>query len=79
MEAHAELSHEMAHLYMTGVRQGLFRHLDPELAGRLIQDMIMSTAKTIIGSHQPTVRAAEITGGLRDFLLAGLRSETLAD
>jgi AcrR family transcriptional regulator len=79
MDAHVGLSHEMAHLYMTGVGEGKFRHLDPELAGRLIQDMIMSTAKTIIGSNQPTVRAAEITGGLRDFLLAGLRSETLPD
>jgi AcrR family transcriptional regulator len=79
MEAHAGLSHEMAHLYMTGVDEGIFRRLDPELAGRLIQDTIMSTAKTIIGSNQPTVRAAQITGGLRDFLLAGLRSDTLTD
>jgi hypothetical protein len=69
----------MAHVYMTGVDEGIFRRLDPELAGRLIQDTIMSTAKTIIGSNQPTVRAAQITGGLRDFLLAGLRSDTLTD
>ena len=76
MNAHVGLSREMAQIYVTGVKEGVFRRLDPELAGRLIQDAIMSTAKTIIGSPHPAVRAAEITGGLRDFLLSGLRSET---
>ncbi|CAN5739626.1 TetR/AcrR family transcriptional regulator [soil metagenome] len=76
MVAHAGLSREMGHIYMTGVREGVFRSIDPELAGRLIQDTIMSTAKTIIASPQPAVRAAEITGGLRDFLLSGLSAET---
>ncbi|MEX1038604.1 MAG: TetR/AcrR family transcriptional regulator [Acidimicrobiia bacterium] len=79
MDAHAGLSREMGQIYMTGVNEGVFRRLDPELAGRLIQDTIMSTAKTIIGSEQPAVRAAEITGGLRNFLLSGLRSETSTD
>jgi AcrR family transcriptional regulator len=76
MIAHARLSREMGHIYMTGVKEGVFRSIDPELAGRLIQDTIMSTAKTIIASDQPAVRAAEITGGLRDFLLSGLSAET---
>ncbi|MEX1249290.1 MAG: TetR/AcrR family transcriptional regulator [Acidimicrobiia bacterium] len=79
MDAHAGLSREMGQIYMTGVNEGVFRRLDPELAGRLIQDTIMSTAKTIIGSEQPAVRAAEITGGLRNFLLSGFRSETSTD
>ncbi len=75
MEAHIDLSGAMAGLYMSGVAEGIFRPLDPELAGRLIQDSIMSAAKTVIGSDSPELRAQVVTAGLRDFLLAGLRAQ----
>lgn len=70
--AHSGLSGEMASLYRAGVEEGALRALDPELAGRLIQDTIMSAAKTIIGSKDPKARADVVVGDLVGFLLAGL-------
>lgn len=72
MTAHAELSREMAAAYRTGVADGTLRKLDPELVGRLFQDLIMSAAKTVIASAEPRSRAATVTSDIRVFLLAGL-------
>ena len=76
MVAHASLSREMANVYVTGVKEGVFRKLDPELAGRLIQDAIMSAAKTVIGSDDPASRLEGIVADLLSFLLGGLRIDT---
>lgn len=73
--AHADLAKEMGNVYMRGVEQGLFRRLDPALAGRLIQDSIMSAAKTIISSSDPASRAPELSGQLIKFLLWGLQPD----
>jgi AcrR family transcriptional regulator len=70
--AHSGLSGEMADLYRAGVREGTMRSLDPELAGRLIQDTIMSAAKTIIGAKDPAARADVVVKDLTEFLLSGL-------
>lgn len=69
LESHTDLSHEMAGLYMRGVEEGLFRPMPPALAGRLIQDTIMSAAKVLI-DEAGTVE--EVTEGLKRFLLGGL-------
>lgn len=71
--AHSGLSREMGTVYLAGVEAGVFRALDPQLAGRLIQDTIMAAAKTVISSPDPRQRVGEITIGARQFLLAGLR------
>jgi AcrR family transcriptional regulator len=76
MQAHAGLSKEMASLYRRGVEEGVFRRLEPDLAGRLIQDTIMSAARTVIASTSPSQRLGSITEGMRGFLLSGLRAET---
>ena len=72
--AHSALSQEMAALYVTGVAEGAFRELEPQLAGRLIQDSIMSAAKTVISSPDPLQSVGRITEGVREFLVAGLRA-----
>ncbi len=74
--SHQDLSLEMAGLYVEGVRRGLFEEMPHQLAGRLIQDTIMSAARVLIdadGSIEPSV----VTGHLERFLLSGLgyRSE----
>lgn len=70
--SHAELSEEMVRTYHQGVESGELRPMPPDLAGRLIQDVIMSAAKTVISSSHPTQRLDEITSNLRVFLLGGL-------
>lgn len=68
-ESHADLSSRMAALYAQGVAQGTFDPLPPALAGRLIQDAIMSAARVLIdGSARPDT----VTEALERFLLQGL-------
>lgn len=78
--SHSELSAEMANLYMQGVEQGLFDAMPPELAGQLIQDTIMSGARVLIaGGPNDEKSLAEITLGVRRFLLGGLGYSGFAD
>jgi hypothetical protein len=46
--------------------------MSPDLAGRLIQDTIMSAAKTVITASEPEERIELVTRHLRLFLLGGL-------
>ncbi|MGB7860227.1 MAG: TetR/AcrR family transcriptional regulator [Acidimicrobiia bacterium] len=71
-ESHAQLSTEMAGLYMEGVASGIFLAMAPQLAGRLIQDTIMSGAKVLISNSG--IDPASVTESLRTFLLGGLGS-----
>lgn len=69
LESHADLSSEMASLYVRGVKEGLFNPMPPALAGRLIQDTIMSAARVLIDEAGSS---AEVTDGLKRYLLGGL-------
>lgn len=68
-ESHAQLATELASIYMTGVSEGVFRAMPPYLAGRLIQDTIMSAARALIDDD---TRRREVTKGVQTFLLGGL-------
>ena len=71
--SHAELSSEMASLYMEGVRLGVFSSMPAALAGRLIQDTIMAGARVLIADGETDETSlAEVTLGVRMFLLGGL-------
>lgn len=67
--SHADLATEMAAIYMRGVREGVFRAMPSYLAGRLIQDTIMSAARALI---EDETRLKEVTDGVEEFLLGGL-------
>jgi AcrR family transcriptional regulator len=69
-ESHAQLSAEMTGLYLAGVRSGAFRDMPPAVAGRLIQDTIMSGARLLISG---SAGVDEVVGHTRRFLLGGLR------
>lgn len=69
LQSHAQLATELASIYMTGVSEGVFRPLPPYLAGRLIQDTIMSAARALIDDDS---RRQEVTEGVAEFLLGGL-------
>ncbi len=70
--AHAGLADEMVSLYFQAVADGDFRSMPPDLAGRLIQDTIMSAAKSVISAPDPVDRIGPVTDHLRLFLLGGL-------
>ena len=68
--AHTDLSAAMMATYQVAVASGKFRRIAPDLAGRLIQDSIMSAARTVITAP---ARLTEVTVELRAFLRGGLQ------
>lgn len=68
-QSHSDLSSTMAGLYRRGVETGIFDPLPPALAGRLIQDTIMSAARVLIDG---TADREAVTSSLKSFLLKGL-------
>lgn len=70
--AHATLAETMVGLYQAGVSAGDFRLMPPDLAGRWIQDTIMSAAKSVLTSPSPEDRVELVIPHLRLFLLGGL-------
>ncbi len=70
--AHEDLSKEFALLYRTGVQQGLFRQMAPDVAGAFLQDVIMAAARVLLRGDEPKARLHEVTGSLVEFLRGGL-------
>ena len=67
--AHTDLSAAMMGTYQKAVEAGRFRPIAPDLAGRLIQDTIMSAARAVITAP---ARLPEVRAELRIFLRGGL-------
>jgi AcrR family transcriptional regulator len=67
--AHADLSVAMSRTFQDAVDLGHFRPISPDLAGRLIQDTIMSAARAVIAAPD---RLPEVRRTLRAFLEGGL-------
>lgn len=68
-DSHGQLATELSSIYVKGVEEGVFRPMPGYLAGRLIQDTIMSAARALIDDE---TRLAEVTEGVEAFLLGGL-------
>jgi AcrR family transcriptional regulator len=71
--AHSQLAEAMTGLYDEGVMAGELRAMPPDLAGRFIQDTIMSAARSVISARDPQERTPTVIIHLREFLLGGLR------
>lgn len=72
--AHSDLVSEVDAIFSAGVDNGSLRPLPPDLAGRFIQDTIMSAARAVIAAPDPDARLPEILSAMRTFLLGGLGS-----
>ncbi|MFQ5967113.1 MAG: TetR/AcrR family transcriptional regulator [Acidimicrobiia bacterium] len=70
--AHEGLAREFGRVYRLGVEAGELRSVPKDLAGRLIQDIIMSAAKVLNEDPDPTSRMDEVSGAARTVLLHGL-------
>lgn len=67
--SHSQLAIEMASIYQKGVSEGVFTEMPDYLAGRLIQDTIMSAARALIDDE---TRLEQVTEGVESFLVGGL-------
>ncbi|NOY55149.1 MAG: TetR/AcrR family transcriptional regulator [Actinobacteria bacterium] len=70
--AHAEFTDALARIYGEGVEAGELRAIPVDLAGRFLQDLIMSAAKALIVRPDPADRMQEVTASMEEFLLHGL-------
>jgi AcrR family transcriptional regulator len=73
-DSHAMLASEMTSLYTLGVKEGVFRPMPPRVAGRLIQDTIMSGARLLIADPGDM---ASVVAHVREFLLGGIVQPSL--
>ncbi len=70
--AHSDLVREVDTVFSAGVEEATLRPYPPDLAGRFIQDTIMSAARAVISAPDPDARLPEIISAMRTFLLGGL-------
>lgn len=69
---HQDLAGAMVGMYLEGVGQGIFRPMAPDVAGRLMNEVIMAAAKVLIGAPEPHARLEEVTTAMTEFLMGGL-------
>ena len=69
---HSEFANEFMRIYMEGVSSGVLRAFPPDLAGRFLQELMMSAARSVIALREPTDRLPEVTRSMVDFMLHGL-------
>jgi AcrR family transcriptional regulator len=79
-EAHTGLSTAFASTYREGVQSGVFRMIPHQLAGRMMEQMIMTGGKAVMDSADPTAEVGEIAQYTADMVVAAFRAaETLRD
>lgn len=70
--AHLTLAREFVETYRAGVDSGTLRSLPPGLAGRFLNDLIMSAAQALIDADEPQGDLPVVAGAVTDLLLNGL-------
>jgi AcrR family transcriptional regulator len=74
-QAHEGLASEFANVYRSGVMSGVFRSYPPRLAGRMIEQMIMTGGKVVMDSDDPQGQVDEIARDTASLLVAAFRSD----
>jgi AcrR family transcriptional regulator len=70
--AHASLADEFARIFREGVEADELRPMPGDLAGGFVQDLTMTSAKTLMRMEDPKARLHEVADELVTFLLHGL-------
>ena len=73
--AHQSLAGEFVATYRAAVTAGELKSLPPGLAGRFINDMIMSAAQALIDSDDPAGALPTVTATLTDLVFNGLATD----
>ena len=74
-QAHEGLASEFANVYRSGVMSGVFRSYPPRLAGRMIEQIIMTGGKVVMDSDDPQGQVDEIARDTASLLVAAFRSD----
>lgn len=70
--AHQSLAREFVDTYRAGVEAGDLKRLPPGLAGRFLNDMIMSAAQALIDADDPGAALPTVAGAMTDLMFNGL-------
>ena len=70
--AHQALAREFVDAYRAGVEARVLKQLPPGLAGRFLNDMIMSAAQLLIDSDHPEEDLSTVTDAMSDLIFNGL-------
>lgn len=68
--AHEGLASEFANVYRAGVMQGIFAAYPPRLAGKMIEQIIMTGGQVVMDSPDPVAHAEEIAADTAALLVA---------
>ncbi|MGI9667045.1 MAG: TetR/AcrR family transcriptional regulator [Acidimicrobiia bacterium] len=71
-DAHGGIAHEFAAIYRSGVEQGLFRPIPPRLAGRMMEQIMMTGGKVVMDSPDPAGDVSDIADETAKILIAAL-------
>jgi AcrR family transcriptional regulator len=71
-EAHEGLASEFAAVYRSGVEQGIFVAYPPRLAGRMIEQIIMTGGKVVMDSPDPAAQVNAIAKDTAAMLVSAL-------
>jgi AcrR family transcriptional regulator len=72
-EAHTGLSVAFASTYRDGIESGVFRMIPRRLAGRMMEQMIMTGGKAVMDSADPGAEVADIARFTADMVVAAFR------
>ncbi len=74
-EAHTGLSMAFASTYRDGVETGVFRSVPPRLAGRMMEQMIMTGGKAVMDSDDPSRDVGEIAHYTAELVVSAFRAD----
>jgi AcrR family transcriptional regulator len=74
-EAHTGLSMAFASTYRDGVQTGVFRLVPPRLAGRMMEQMIMTGGKAVMDSDNPPDEVGEIAQYTAELVVSAFRAD----
>lgn len=72
-EAHEGLASEFAAVYRSGVMAGIFAEYPPQLAGRMIEQIVMTGGKVVMESRNPQSQVSQIAQDTAALLVNALR------
>ncbi len=73
-EAHTGLSMAFASTYREGVEAGVFRMIPRRLAGRMMEQMIMTGGKAVMDADDPSTDVTEIARYTAEMVVAAFRT-----
>ena len=71
-DAHAGIADEFASIYRDGVKTGCFRPMPPMLVGRMMEGIIMTGGKVVMGADDPKGSVDEIAASTAETLVSAL-------